>query len=471
MAATASPLCNGQQEQEEVKRLPEPSAREKSPPALDNNPPQIAGYKRKRRRSQSPSEDFRKRLLPLEESDNREFPQPLDPGYNWHCPRCGLPCWRCHSSSRVTQDRRELCEDPVSEPESMEPPSVPASAASLTTSDRSVSSGGKRKRSEARKLIYVGPKDDGFQELILGACGLDLQTFFPSHLTPSDVFGLQSQTVTSRVFLQKDETQLQDIREDFLEYKARRYDEHTLTTICFDTIVPRDRFIHITFADDTSAIIKSVRRDKWKPKKQGPAIPGETYDYDWDLEPDTTYAVSINMFGVEHHRVLRFEKRQWLADSHSVCPYLTIEYKCSDKTGKNNDATSQLATASMLWLHQRRTLCNASKTSIDGLRHYSIRIFDAEYTVYEASFKNNRCEVRPLVEGTLTSIDGLKKYIEWSNAIHTWGLGPNATSFMEDIKKVLEPGMVIQSLPSPSSIDSAGAHSTADMHTIPNTRP
>ncbi len=449
-------------EQQEVKRLPESSIDEGSPSPLDRDPPQIAG--RKRRRSQSLSDHHRKRLLPLEESDDQEFPQSLNTEDIWHCPGCGLPCWRCHSSSGATQDRLEICEDRVSEPESMEPPSVPASAASFTPSDRSKSSSSKRKKCEERGVIYVGPKEDGFQDLILGACGLYLETFFPSHLTPSDIFGFQSQTVTSRVFLQKDEQQLQDIREDFLEYKARRYDEHTLTTICFDTIVPRDRFIHTTFADDTFATIKSVRRDRWKPKKDGPAIPGETYTYDWDLEPDTTYAVSINMFGAEHRRALRLEKRQWLAENHSVCPYLTIEYKCSDKTGKNNDATSQVATASLLWLHQRRTLCNASKTSIDDLRHYSIRVFDAEYTIYEASFKQTRCEVRPLVEGTLTSIYGLRKYIEWSNAIHTWGLGPNATSFMEHIKKLLEPEKFIQSLPSPSSTDSTTAPSTAHLH-------
>jgi len=461
MAATTSLSCNGQQGLEEVKRLPESSIVEDPSPISDNAPPQIAGHKRKRRRSSSPSRNHRARLSPPEEADHRESLEVVNPEINWHCPSCGLPCWRCHSSSRVAHDRSELHEDHVSEPESMEPPSVPASAASLPPSELSVhqhsiiskSSGSKRKKCEERGFTYVGPKDAGFQSLILVPCGLVLNKHVPPELTPTQKFDCQNKFPTSRVFIHKTQAQLQDIIEDLVEYKIRGYDENTLTTLCHDSIVLRDRFIPNDVLDDTSTTIKSVRRDKWKPRRAGPPIPKGDYTYDWDLEPDSTYAVSINMFTAEDRRVLR-SRNGWLADDYSACPYLTIEYKCADKSGKSSDATSQVATASMLWLYQRRQISDALGRNLDALRHYAITFVDADFTVYEARFKHGFYEVRALASGNLTRVDDLKTYIEWSNAIHAWGLGPNAISFKDDIRTLLKREKDHQSLPSPSSINS-----------------
>ena len=144
----------------------------------------------------------------------------------------------------------------------------------------------------------------------------------------------------------------------------------------------------------------------------------------------------------------------WLAERDSVCPYLTIEYKSSEKTGKKSHAMYQTAAASMLWLHQRKQIRDALSRSLDDLRHYAITIFDADYSISETHFRGVQYHIRTLADGKLTKIDDLKGYIKWSNAIHTWGLGPNATSFKEDIQELLKHERVPQPFPTPEATDS-----------------
>ena len=445
MAPPQAPSGHGQQE---VKNPPESSIEVEPSPIL-NGSPQIVG--RKRQRSDSRSESHPKRPLPPKKQDNSNYPKLPRPEDDWRCPGCGLLCWRCHSASKVIHNPSKAGEEGASESASMEPPSIPESAASLPPSHPSTyqspssihpppvsqSSKNKRKKCEERGLRYIGPKEADFLGFILKPCGLRQERYTPSSLTPAHIFGSQSDTPPSRVFIQKNETELQEIIHEFLEYQIRGYDEYTLMTICHDSIVLRDRFIPEPLLYDDSATIRSVRRDKWKPGKAGPPIPGGAYTYDWDLEPDTTFAVSINIFDVELRRMLELKSR-WLAEAGSVCPYLTIEYKCPDKSGKFRDATSQIATASILWLYQRKKIRDALSIGVDDLRHYSITICDDNYKVYEARFESGLYAVRTLVHGLLTHMDGLKTYIEWSNAIHAWGLGPHATSSKDDIKKLLE---------------------------------
>ena len=52
------------------------------------------------------------------------------------------------------------------------------------------------------------------------------------------------------------------------------------------------------------------------------------------------------------------------------------------------------------------------------------------------------------ITGDLTWIDDLRLYIEWSNAIHAWGLGANASSFKKDIEMLVE----LRSAQAPSNL-------------------
>lgn len=95
---------------------------------------------------------------------------------------------------------------------------------------------------------------------------------------PAETFGPQSLTPVSRVILRKNDNELQEIVQDFMEYKARGYDgEHTLSTICNDFILLRDRFVYTPLFGDDENVTKSVRRDKWKPRKNGPRFPAGRY--------------------------------------------------------------------------------------------------------------------------------------------------------------------------------------------------
>ena len=298
----------------------------------------------------------------------------------------------------------------------------------------------KRKSFADRGQEYVGPKDKGFQDDILVPLGVRL--FYSKGATAKliDTFGTQSPAPESRVIIRKEEKELEEIKEDFAAYEAQGYDENALTTICYDSIVLRDRFINVPVVGEDQSGTTSVRRDKWKPnKKDGPQIQTSKYIYDWDIEPDTTYAVSTRIFNVKHREELDVKEcRPWVAENAAVCPYLTIEYKCSDKSGKSSDARNQVTAASVLWLNQRKHIRQALGLSIAGLRHFSITIIDSNYTIWEARFKDDLYYIHNLIHGDLTTLDGLKLYIEWSNAIHTWGLGPNASSFKEDIIACLD---------------------------------
>lgn len=259
------------------------------------------------------------------------------------------------------------------------------------------------------------------------------------------------------MILSKTDNQLKAIMGDFEAYLARGYDEHTLFTICANSIIPRDEFIHTDLDDEEQTFTISVRRDKWKPMKKGPPMPREIGQsiYDWDIEPDTTYAVSIQTFESKHRKALtRKENQQLVAERGAVCPYLTIEYKCTEETGKSSDARFQVAAASILWMHQRKNIRQALGLTLTDLRYYSITIVDQTYTVWEAYFREDKHRLRNLSHGDLTTMSGLKNYVDWANAIHTWGLGENATSFKKDIETLLERPRRQQTFPTPSSTNS-----------------
>lgn len=238
---------------------------------------------------------------------------------------------------------------------------------------------------------------------------------------------------------------------DFREYKARPYDEHALSTLCWDSIVLRDSWVEnplINFSkegkedvvNDDEPFKLCVRRDKWKPQKQGPFVPEGKFVYDWDLEPDTSYAVSIRMFNLEYRNILHVDAFQaWVAEKDvAVCPYLTFEYKCSNKGGRQAQATNQGTAAAVLWLYQRKNLRNTIGKTFDNLSHFLITIVDSFYEISEVWLKGDAYLVDQQVAGDLIKIEDLRLYIEWSNAIHAWGLGSNASTFKEDIEALVE---------------------------------
>lgn len=121
-----------------------------------------------------------------------------------------------------------------------------------------------------------------------------------------------------------DDDTLRSIAKDFKIYEERGYDENTLSQICFSSLVLRDVFVDNTLDEEPLKKCQklkmiSVRRDKWKPRHLGPMISRGKPGYDWDLEPDTIYAVSITMLDKE------YREKIYLGDIDHFWPRRTFQ--------------------------------------------------------------------------------------------------------------------------------------------------
>ena len=233
--------------EERFEKPGESSIDSKFSPLNNEFPPQLAGQKRWRTDS-SPDTRQEPSLPPLK-LDHLDPPNPLE---NWHCPGCGLPCWRCYSPSSLKTRQSNLQNALASNPgsaseaesmaESMPPPSTPTS-----TNLSRLSLNEKRRRCEEQGMSYIGPKDKGFQKFILESCGMELEDDIVSDAAALESLGSQSEFPKNRVFMEKNAMELRAITRDFFEYKKRKYDEETLVTICHDSIIPRERFTNSAY--------------------------------------------------------------------------------------------------------------------------------------------------------------------------------------------------------------------------------
>ena len=446
--------------------------------AQQQTTPPISRKKRQRSPSSPLETDSKRRALSADRSpisnspilksltNNPPTPKPGKPVRsedNWYCPDCGHRCWLCKLSPAAPPEQPGLGDE-----EELERARMALDDALLTTDTSSVvPSSKKRKKDHYTQLgiKFVGPRDQGFKDHILDPLGVKWAK--RPQLTSKPPLVLRSQPLPqSRIIIRSDDKDLEVITADFREYKARPYDEHSLSTLCWDSIIFRDRWVENALHDrepfddeeklvmeDQEPIITSVRRDKWKPQKQGPSMPQGRFVYDWELEPDTSYSVSIRMFNLEYRNKLHLDAFQpWVAEKDiAVCPYLTVEYKCSGKGGNQTQATNQATAAAVLWLYQRKNLRNTIGKAFDGLSHFTITIVDSSYVISEGRLKGNDYIMCEQVTGDLTRVDDLRLYIEWSNAIHAWGLSANASTFKKDIESLVELGsaQTPSSLPTP----------------------
>ena len=293
---------------------------------------------------------------------------------------------------------------------------------------------GKRRRDDGR--IYLGPKDPGFQENILEPCGVRTQ-WMPTekNVTPNTIFGKQSQKPTSSALLVFDNAESRKIRGHLVHYERRGDDENALAGMLASSLLVREYLQE----PHGPAITTFLRKDRWRPHKPGPTIENAVYFSDWDVEADVTYAVSINQFELDVRRRLGAAPLdRWLAESEASCPYLSIEYKYNAKTGKKMDAANQNTIASVIWLYQRRSMRQEPQHDFMDLRHYLNLVVDGHFEVWEARCEGEGFLMQILAKGDLTDAGGLQRYVDWSNAVHTWGLGLNASSFKEDVLKLLK---------------------------------
>ncbi|KAL9120906.1 MAG: hypothetical protein Q9187_002543 [Circinaria calcarea] len=301
----------------------------------------------------------------------------------------------------------------------------------------SSTSSGKRKRKDG--LTFIGPKDNYFKEFILIPCGI----FIEEDLAPSKSQDIPDDGITedpslsSNLHLDIDMETAAQISGQIRLYHRRRYHEATFTKLIMKWLAPFDDYISVT----GSQLVTSLWRERWKPGKAGPYVSSQMgYIYDWDIEPDTTYMIALNMFELPLRNEISAPDLQWLlAEPSGVSPYLTLEMKTAERSGKESDAIHQITTAAAIWLHQRRRLKEELQASdFSDVRHYSIVIISMTYQVWEAVYDGSRFVVQMIHLGSFNNADGVIEYAKWSNAIHKWGLGTNARAFKKDVLALLE---------------------------------
>ena len=206
--------------------------------------------------------------------------------------------------------------------------------------------------------------------------------------------------------------------------------------------------------------IASLRRRGLKVSKGGPALRVQQgYTYDWEIVPDSTYMLGLNLFDDQLRDAIRGPQLNWLrADPYGICPYLTLEYKCAEKSGKDSDAICQIAVASVIWLNEWKKLkTKLGKSNLSELRHYSIVITSLSFHVWLNSFDEQKFTIRQIARGGLDDPEGVGKYMKWWNAIHKWGLGLHAQFFKQDVEalwQAMQEGVVLGLTP-PRSEDGA----------------
>lgn len=386
-----------------------------------------------------------------------------------HCPICHRPCWFCQSSSAsqevaVLFSQHEFPAEVMPDGKASTTATSEMSKASEASKASQDSRDNKKKRKRDDGRIYVTAKDPAFAEKVLLPCKVRVRYTSEDNVDADVCFGKQPEIASSNARLSFDETELRTIARDFMQYERRGDDENALV------LNYAQRFLVNEHVQDPEDPVRTVlfRKDKWKPHKPGPVLSSVLYYYDWDVEPDVTYTVSINQFELRDRDVLKTPPMdQWLAEKEACCPYLTIEYKCGAKTGKRIHAVHQNTAASVIWLEQRQRMRRELSRDTRDLRHYSIILMDGNFEVWEARCQKEGYVVQILAMGNLKKIRDLKEYVRWSNAIHTWGLGANALSFKKDIMELLRrseeaPALTPTSLEMNAKLAEAAASSASE---------
>ncbi|KAH0547594.1 hypothetical protein FGG08_000319 [Glutinoglossum americanum] len=359
----------------------------------------------------------------------------------YRCPQCLFLCWVCNTSGGYRQPETETSESHQSkakEPEALQleemsnyltgtsmaeaMSGIKTSRTGIETTRRQI----KRKRPDNKR---ISPKDCEFYDHILKPSGVIFETrcqFLRPEDLPNDG-NRDDPSIQSSVHLRIDHSTARDISTQLRQFHHRRYDEMTFKALVTQYLTPFAPYVDPCGPQDTLP----YWRENWEPRKEGPAIESSIYTYDWNIEPDRTYMVATNLLE-ETPRIVLHSTRAWLfADDYGVCPYLT--FRLGDPTAMYTDSMMQISAASVVWLFQRKKLRDLLRSSdYSDLRHYSITFACGKFQIWQTKIDGERYSVQMIAEGSLVEPAGVEQYVEWSNAIHKWGLGPNARSFKRD---------------------------------------
>jgi hypothetical protein len=368
---------------------------------------------------QSHSLDQETSRLNILKADDKDTQQ------DYRCPQCSFFCWLCHSAKAPgSHGIDEDDSDGYGYDYEYE-------------SDQSEEMNGNpsKKRKRADGLVYIGPGEEHFEEYILAPAGVQILAG-NCHIQPEDIPSDDIQndpSIASRVHLNIDDNTARDIYTQLAEYHERSYlnNAPTFTKLITQYLAPFDRYINPKGPE----AFMPLWREKWRPCREGPSVSKENgFIYDWDIESDMTYMVALNLFERDFRKELRKPNHDWLlAEPAGVCPYLTFTFM-----GDRSHAKHQISAASVLWLYQRKSLKDKLNSSdFSDIRHYSIAIDPIRYQIWVTEFDGKEYSSQKIYEDSFLQPEGVLHYAKWSNAIHKWGLGPNARSFKRDVETLL----------------------------------
>ncbi len=173
------------------------------------------------------------------------------------------------------------------------------------------------------------------------------------------------------------------------------------------------------------------------------AVPRKAYTF--DIRPDCSYWVSLQAFNPEYRKTVgEFVS---VRQNRILCPYLTIEFKKDDFTLKQ--ARVQVAAASAIALYNRYKLKKDrldtfkrpwSERQAKVLKHYGLTLTGRNYEFWctepslgsEGSWEG--CRMYRLVQNACDTRTGVRKFVNWINEIHRWGLTVHGPSCERDVK-------------------------------------
>lgn len=261
------------------------------------------------------------------------------------------------------------------------------------------------------------------------------------------------------VFLRGGDKFNQGLAAQYTEMVSRRLCEEEFATLAKEKLFRRPPFLPVEGSgrawkpERVIQLSTKVGSNRWVPP---PLLNGEDLDgcKDFNLRPDCAYWLSVQAFS-KSHRGLVERATYTPSDTHRIItPYLTIEFKKTDKTVEQ--ATNQAIAASALALFNRFQLKENylnirkrawNKNHFDQIRHYAITFTGPTAIIWLIKLKEpsdtdfskvswNGCEAVKIWKSVCSDSGDVDDLVDYINAIHRWGIG-HGENCRRDVKGIL----------------------------------
>ena len=256
--------------------------------------------------------------------------------------------------------------------------------------------------------------------------------------------------------------------ECFVNRVAKRYTEMESCKLCeaeFATYAKEKLLKRDDFADDAETGIREWRAERFvelvaKPESKAiwvappiiedlqSATLSSSSEYSFDVRPDCSYWLGLKAFShayrADVHLLIYTIYRK------SISPYFTIEFKRdleAEIVVKNQvAAASSLALYNRFRLRERRLAVMEepwTKERLMDIKHYGLTMQGSQYQIWcitptlSQIGKWAGCEMKLIGFGFCDEPYNLRRFIDWINEIHFWGLTIHGPGCQDDAKHIL----------------------------------